>query len=201
MENLAETLLSASRVNVHATPVVPAHAPPHTPLLLPARMVTVVPATNLNLQKTASGLMLPNWQSVVAAVGVTSIVSSRLCSTYANASSKVGAGGTGGTGGTCSSNLALTVTNPVPVIVTVHVPVPEHPPPPDQPTKSSPLAAAAVNVTTVPVVNVREHVVPQSIPPTLLETVPLPAPVFDTNKSESAVGLHPSVIAPTGGGP
>jgi hypothetical protein len=61
------------------------------------------------------------------------------------------------------------------LIVTEHVPVPEHPAP-DQPLNDEPVAGLAVNVTTVPLLKVVEHVAPQLIPAGLEVTVPLPAP-------------------------
>src|SRR3989475_13212295 len=59
--------------------------------------------------------------------------------------------------------------------VTTHVPVPEQPPP-LQPVKAEPAAGVAVNVTTVPLVKLAEHVAPQLIPAGALGTVPLPVP-------------------------
>jgi hypothetical protein len=47
---------------------------------------------------------------------------------------------------------------------------------PFQPTKTDPESAVAVRVTCVPCVNVAEQVPGQAIPPTLLVTVPVPAP-------------------------
>jgi hypothetical protein len=71
--------------------------------------------------------------------------------------------------------LNVAVTDCAALIVTEHVPVPEQPPP-DHPAKLDPDAGDAVNVTTVPLLKVAEHVAPQLIPEGLEVTVPLPAP-------------------------
>jgi hypothetical protein len=75
--------------------------------------------------------------------------------------------------------MKVAVTEVAALIATVQVPVPEHPPP-LQPVNVEPAAAAAVNVTEVPLVNDAEQVAPQEIPAGLLVTVPLPAPALET---------------------
>jgi len=85
----------------------------------------------------------------------------------------------------CVLNVA--VTDLAAFIVTVQVPVPEHPPP-LQPANTEPLAALAVRVTEVPLLNDAEQVLPQLIPAGLLVTVPLPAPdLFTVRVKRSAV--------------
>src|SRR5207253_2193787 len=64
------------------------------------------------------------------------------------------------------------------LMVNVQVPVPLHPPP-VQPVNVEPLAAAAVSVMLVPVVNDLEHVVPQSIPAGDDVTFPPPLPLLE----------------------
>ena len=73
-----------------------------------------------------------------------------------------------------SLKFAVTV-RPV-VIMMVQGVVPEQPPP-LQPVKVELLFAAADKVTDVPVARLAEQVLPQSMPPTELVTVPLPRPV------------------------
>jgi hypothetical protein len=73
---------------------------------------------------------------------------------------------------TCALKLAVTVV--AVFIVTVQVPVPE--PPPLQPANVDPPAAAAVSVTTVPLVYDSEQSAPQLIPAGEDVTVPLPVP-------------------------
>ncbi len=71
------------------------------------------------------------------------------------------------------------------LIVTVQVlAVPEQPP--LQPVKEEPAAGAAVKVTTVPIVNAVEQVVPQEMPAGALVTVPLPAPDLVTVSAKDA---------------
>ncbi len=82
-----------------------------------------------------------------------------------------------GAGG--GNKLNVAVTDRACVIDTVHEPVPEHAP--DQPANELLLDADGVNVTLVPYANDAEHVDPQLIPDGLLETVPLPVPIFDTD--------------------
>jgi hypothetical protein len=82
-------------------------------------------------------------------------------------------------GGGSGSNDAVTLL--AWVIDTVHVPVPEQPLP-DQPVNVDPAAAAAVNVTDVPLLKLAEselHPGPQLIPPGDDVTVPDPDPPFD----------------------
>jgi hypothetical protein len=67
--------------------------------------------------------------------------------------------------------------------VTVQVPVPEHPPP-LQPVNVEPAVGVAARVTTVPLANVAEHVVPQEMPTGELVTVPVPAPVVPTESAK-----------------
>jgi hypothetical protein len=69
----------------------------------------------------------------------------------------------------------VAVTDCAALIVTEHVPVPEQPPP-DHPVKVEPATGDAVNVTTVPLLKLAEHVAPQLIPAGLEVTVPLPVP-------------------------
>jgi len=80
--------------------------------------------------------------------------------------------------------MKVAVTEVAALIVTVQVPVPVHPAP-LQPVNVEPAAAAAVNVTTVPLVNDAEQVVPQEMPAGLLVTVPLPAPALETVSVEA----------------
>jgi hypothetical protein len=79
---------------------------------------------------------------------------------------------------TPATMLKVAVTACAALTVTVQVPVPAQLP--LQPVKVEPGAGAAVRMTTVPVVNDAAHVEPQAMPPRLLVTVPLPAPVLDT---------------------
>ena len=65
------------------------------------------------------------------------------------------------------------------LMVTVQVPVPEHSPP-LQSVKVEPVEAVAVNVTEVLLSKEAEQIAPQVMPPGLLVTVPLPAPVLLT---------------------
>jgi hypothetical protein len=62
---------------------------------------------------------------------------------------------------------------------TTHVLVPEQPPP-DQPAKTEPVDAVAVNVTLVPLANACEQVEPHETPAGELVTVPDPLPASDT---------------------
>jgi hypothetical protein len=73
-------------------------------------------------------------------------------------------------------NVAVTAWSAL--IVTLHVDVPEQSP--DQPPNDEPPAAFAFSVTAVPVANVAEHVVPQSMPAGVDVTVPEPLPLFVT---------------------
>jgi hypothetical protein len=77
----------------------------------------------------------------------------------------------------CTANVAVTVV--AALSVTLQVPVPEQPPP-LQPVKVEPAAGVAVKVTTVPLANAAEHVVPHEIPAGLLVTVPVPVPALLT---------------------
>ena len=61
------------------------------------------------------------------------------------------------------------------------------PPPPFQPSKVSPVAGVAVNVTTVPSAKLKVQTAPQLIPAGLLVTVPLPLPVLLTVKVRRTV--------------
>ena len=61
----------------------------------------------------------------------------------------------------------------------MQLPVPEHAP--VHPEKTEPLAEAAVSETDVPELADIEHVDPQKIP--LPETVPVPVPLFETDKA------------------
>ena len=79
--------------------------------------------------------------------------------------------------------MKVAVTSRSELIVTVHGPVPEQSP--DQPPKRLPGAGVAVRVTTAPSPKDSEQSRPQSIPPGLLVTVPLPT--VDTVKTGSSV--------------
>lgn len=83
--------------------------------------------------------------------------------------------------------LNVAVTDLLALITTVHVPVPLHPLP-LQPAKVEPVAGLAVNVTEVPLVNGKLHVVPQSIPAGLLVTVPSPTPALVTVRVKVLAG-------------
>jgi hypothetical protein len=52
-------------------------------------------------------------------------------------------------------------------------------PVPLQPAKVDPAAVLAIRVTTAPLSYVREQVLPQLMPPSVLVTVPLPVPVLE----------------------
>jgi hypothetical protein len=73
----------------------------------------------------------------------------------------------------------LAVTLLAAVIDTTHVPVPAQRPP-DQPENVDPVAADAVNVTTVPWSKDAEHAPPQLMPAGDDVTVPEPDPPLDT---------------------
>jgi hypothetical protein len=81
-----------------------------------------------------------------------------------------------GPGGT----LNVAVTDFTVSIVTKQVPVPEQTP--DQPAKVDPLLGVAVSVTWVPLVKLAEQVAPQLTPAGFDVTVPVPVPVFDTER-------------------
>jgi hypothetical protein len=74
------------------------------------------------------------------------------------------------------------VTDFAAFIETVQAAVPEHPPP-LQPENVDPVDGAAVSVTDVPSRNDALQVEPQSMPAGLLDTVPLPVPVFTTSSA------------------
>jgi hypothetical protein len=76
-----------------------------------------------------------------------------------------------------NANVAVTVS--LAVTVVVHVPVPEQPPP-DQPVNADPAAGEAVNVTALPASYTAEQLAPQSIPPVLEATDPVPVPAVAT---------------------
>ena len=75
------------------------------------------------------------------------------------------------------ANVAVTVA--AALSVTAQVPVPVQLPP-LQPVKVEPAAGVAVRVIAVPLANDAVHVAPQEMPAGLLVTVPLPAPVLET---------------------
>src|SRR5438093_267706 len=77
----------------------------------------------------------------------------------------------------CTAKVAVTVV--AALSVTVQVPVPVQPPP-LQPVNVDPAAGVAVKVTAVPLAYVAEQFPPHEMPPGLLFTIPLPAPVFET---------------------
>src|SRR5262245_11685615 len=83
--------------------------------------------------------------------------------------------GGGGGGGGLVVNVGLTQRTPA--MVSWHGPVPVQDP--DQPTNSEAWSAVAVRVTEVPVGKLASHVVPQSIPDGLEDTVPLPGPSLE----------------------
>ncbi len=93
-------------------------------------------------------------------------------------------GAVGGGGGLVSKS-AVTVVPAVSVVTQGPVPVQ---PPPVQPVKVEPVAGVAVRVTAVPSGNVAEQVVPQSIPPGELLTVPAPVPVLVTVRVRLVTG-------------
>ena len=76
------------------------------------------------------------------------------------------------------SKVKVAVTFRAEFMVTAQEPVPEHAP--LQPVKLDPVAGMAVSVTVVPIVKSALQVLPQSIPPILEVTVPVPVPAFDT---------------------
>ena len=80
-------------------------------------------------------------------------------------------------------NVAVTVV--AAVIVTTQVPVPLHGAP--QPANVDPVAAAAVNVTAVPLAKFAVHVVGHAIPAGALVTVPLPVPASVTVNAKFVV--------------
>src|SRR5437867_1779540 len=82
----------------------------------------------------------------------------------------------------------VAVTDWAALIVTMQLPVPLHPPP-HQPMNADPLAGMAVKVTDVPLANDALHAAPQSMPAGLLVTVPLPLPVFVTDRMYNCVKL------------
>jgi hypothetical protein len=71
-----------------------------------------------------------------------------------------------------------------------HRPVPEQPPP-DQPLSREPGEGVALSVSSVPASTDVEHVDPQSIPPTSLETLPDPVPFVATSSSTEG-GVPPT---------
>jgi hypothetical protein len=87
----------------------------------------------------------------------------------------------------------LAPTDLAALIVTVQAPVPEQLP--LQPAKVAVADGVAVSVTTVPLVNEAEHVVPHEIPAGLLVTVPVPVPASDTVSVEDVVVLTPLPVA------
>jgi hypothetical protein len=87
----------------------------------------------------------------------------------------------------------LALTDFAALIVTVQAPVPEQLPP--QPVKVAVADGVAVSVTTVPLMNEAEHVVPHEIPAGLLVTVPVPVPARDTVKVEDVVVATPVPVA------
>jgi hypothetical protein len=88
--------------------------------------------------------------------------------------------------------LKVAVTVRAAVIVTVQLPVPVHAP--LQPANVEPDAALARSVTCVPAVYVLVHVAPHEIPAGELVTVPVPEPLFETDRTGDCVG---AVGAPT----
>jgi hypothetical protein len=92
----------------------------------------------------------------------------------------------------CWLNVACTVRDVF--IVTLHV-VPDTASHPDQPANTEPDAAAAVNVTCVPLVNEAEHTVPQSMAAGFDVTDPLPSPCRET-ESVADVSVTLSTVLP-----
>jgi len=76
-------------------------------------------------------------------------------------------------------NLAATLSCALPT--TRHEPMPEQSP--LQPSNREPASGVAVSVTGMPAMYVIEHPLPHSMPPGLLETVPVPSPDFATTTS------------------
>ena len=74
--------------------------------------------------------------------------------------------------------LNVAVTDSAAFIVMTQLPVPLHAP--LQPANTEPVTGAAVSVTTVPLVKLAEHPLPQLIPVGLLVTLPAPVPARDT---------------------
>jgi hypothetical protein len=87
----------------------------------------------------------------------------------------------------------LALTDLAALIVTVQAPVPEQLP--LQPVNVAVDDGVAVSVTTVPLVNEAEHVVPHEIPAGLLVTVPVPVPARDTVSVEDVVAPTPVPVA------
>jgi hypothetical protein len=87
----------------------------------------------------------------------------------------------------------LAPTDLAALIVTVQAPVPEQLP--LQPVNVAVDDGVAVSVTTVPLVNEAEHVVPHEIPAGLLVTVPVPVPARDTVSVEDVVAPTPVPVA------
>jgi hypothetical protein len=85
------------------------------------------------------------------------------------------------------------VTDLAALIVTVQAPVPEQLP--LQPVNVAVADGVAVSVTTVPLMNEAEHVVPHEIPAGLLVTAPVPVPARDTVKVEDVVVPTPVPVA------
>ena len=162
---MAVTELAAFNVTMHAP------APVHAPL----QPVKVAPAAGVAVSVTAAPLLndaeqvVPQLIPAGALVTVPDPAPARL-----TVSAK-------------DCRLKLAVTDVATLIVTVQVPVPEQPPP-LQPVNVEPAAGVAVNVTTAPLVNDAEQVVPQLIAAGVLVTVPVPLPPLVT---VSAKGCRP----------
>jgi len=94
-------------------------------------------------------------------------------------------GGGGALVGGRGASLKVAVTVRAALIVTVQLPVPLHAPP--QPVNVEPEAALAVSVTCVPAAYVLVHVAPHEIPLGELVTVPVPEPLFATDRTWDGV--------------
>jgi hypothetical protein len=150
--NVAVTELAAFIVTVHAP--VPVHAPLQPVKVTPAAGVAVS-VTAVPLPKDAEQVV-PQLMPAGALVTVPAPAPARFTVSAKD----------------CTPKFAVIVA--AALIVTVQLPVPEHPPP-DQPVNVAPAAGVAVSVTTVPLLKVAEHVVPQLMPAGALVTVPDPA--------------------------
>ena len=90
--------------------------------------------------------------------------------------------------------LNVAVTDLAALIVTLQVPVPLQAP--LQPAKVDPAAAAAVKVTTVPLLKFALQVLGQVIPLGLLVTLPLPVPAKVTERVSAVARLSDQALRP-----
>jgi hypothetical protein len=155
---VAVTDLAASMVTAHVP--VPVQAP-----LQPAKLelaegvaVNVTEAPALKDAEQVVPQSIPMGEEVTVPVPVPALETERL--------------------NVCKLNVA--VTDLAASIETEQVPVPVQAP--DHPVKVALAAGAAVNVTAVPMLKVNEQVAPQLIPAGEEVTVPIPFPVFETER-------------------